>query len=62
MFRQGLGDADVEGRLRQITVAAKTWGLDVAQTTELMTVAINAFNDGMEDSSQTAERIADVYS
>lgn len=62
LFRQGLGDEDVEGRLRQITIAAKTWGLDVAETTELMTVAINAFNDGIEDSSKTAERIADVYS
>ena len=43
-------------------MAAKTWGLDVALSTVLMTVAIYAFNDGMEDSSQTAERIADVYS
>lgn len=61
LYRQGLSDEEVIGRLEQITKWATVAGIDVAWATDLMTASINNFMEEGEDSAKLAEEIADTY-
>lgn len=53
-FRQGLGDEDVEERLRYTTMYAKVAGVEFSQAAELMTAAMNGMG-------LSADHVADVW-
>lgn len=61
LYRQGLSDSEVYGRLKQITEFATVAGIEVEEATRLMTSSINNFIEEGEDGGQAAQRIADTY-
>lgn len=61
LYRQGLSDNEVYGRLKQITEFATVAGIEVEEATRLMTSSINNFIEEGEDGGQAAQRIADTY-
>lgn len=61
LYRQGLGDEEVRGRLEQITQFATVAGIEVEEATRLMTSSINNFIEEGENGGQAAQRIADTY-
>ena len=61
LYRQGLGDEEVAGRLEQITKFATVAGVEIEEATRLMTSSINNFTEAGETGGQAAQRIADTY-
>lgn len=61
LYRQGLGDEEVTGRLEQITKFATVAGIEIEEATRLMTSSINNFTEAGETGGQAAQRIADTY-
>jgi len=71
LYRQGLGDEQVNERLKYTTMYSKTSGLDMNTATELMTATLNAYSSysrTIEDAGQittklgyNAEEVASMF-
>lgn len=62
--RQGLGAEEIEKRLRNTTMYAKTANIEFETAAELITAVVNSMNlveDEAEDGRNAAQRVADVF-
>lgn len=62
LYRQGLGsDSAVEGRMKAVITYSKIAGEDVAQSADIIAVAVNSFGKSGESAADAAMRVVDVW-
>ena len=62
--RQGLGAAEIEKRLKNVTMYAKAANVEFAEASEIITAVVNSMglvDKEMEDGRNAAQRVADVF-
>jgi len=62
--RQGLGAAEIERRLKNVTMYAKAANVEFTQASEIITAVVNSMglaNQELEDGRNAAQRVADVF-
>ena len=62
--RQGLGAADIEKRLKNVTMYAKAANVEFKDASEIITAVVNSMNlmdEQAEDGRDAAQRVADVF-
>lgn len=61
LYRQGLGDDEVLGRMEAITIYAKISGETFSDSVEMITAAVNSFAKEGEDTTDLTMHIVDVW-
>lgn len=62
--RQGLGAAEIENRLKNVTMYAKAANVEFKDASEIITAVVNSMglvNEEMTDGRSAAQRVADVF-
>lgn len=62
--RQGLGAEEIENRLRNVTMYAKTANVEFTQASEIITAVVNSMGlmeQEAEDGRKAAQRVSDVF-
>lgn len=62
--RQGLGAAEIESRLKNVTMYAKTANVEFKEASEIITAVVNSMGlvaQEAEDGRDAAQRVADVF-